>query len=545
MASLFGGSGADSQTNTTAPDWLLNYQQENFQIADQLADQPYTAYTGPRLAQQNDFQTAAITNVVNGMVDPFRSNLMNSAATGLQAAQNFQAPMIGGIPQVYGTSYNPTSAQAAMTGPMQGYTAQQAATAQAALPAAMQAARMQAATMQGATPSVAARTVSRAGTGDVAAERVNARMFPSFDINQYINPFTQAALNPALTEIGRQGQIQRNQNQARAAAAGAYGGSRHGVLDAEQQRNTAQLLADTETQGMYGAFDRATGLITNDANRDLTGQMANQGAALQAGIANQGNARALNIADTQFGSQADALNAQMAFERMRTESGYDQAARLANAGWEQGANQQNYQGGLQLGMFNAGEANRVGIANAGFGNEASRFTAGEQNRGTLQNSVNQQQTNLANADAYNLANRFGATQAQAAATTNAANWMTGATNNQDASLQAAQLGLNASLGMDDLALQDQALAQNDFRTLFGIGNYEQQQNQANLDLAYQDFLRQQGYPAQMLQLRMAPLGQGSMPSQTTTSTSGGGGTGVDLLGLSLYGAGLANRMGWI
>jgi hypothetical protein len=370
-------------------------------------------------------------------------------------------------------------------------------------------------------------------------------MFPEADINQYLNPYTQAALDPTLREITRQGEMQRNTNQGRMAKAGAYGGSRHGVLDAEQQRNTGQLYRDTEAQGMQRGFDTAAGLITTDFNRKLQGDMATQAARLQAGISNQGNARAMNLAEAELGSRADLANAQMGFERMRGDTAAENYARAQNAGWTQGANQQNYQGGLQLNLNNASEANRVGIANAGYGNTAAQFTAGEQNRGTIQNALNQQQSLLANQTATNTASQFGATQDQAAQTTNAGNFLRAGEANQTAGLQGARLGLDAATGMGQVANLDRAMDTADFQTLFGIGQWQQGMEQNNLDMGYQDFLRQQQHPERMLQLRLAAMGNGGFPTTTTKDTSGGGTNALDLAALGLTSMGLANQWKWI
>jgi len=54
---------------------------------------------------------------------------------------------------------------------------------------------------------------------------------------QYYNPFQQGVIDTTMAEMNRQGEIQQNRLDAQAAKAGAYGGSRHGLAEAEMYRN--------------------------------------------------------------------------------------------------------------------------------------------------------------------------------------------------------------------------------------------------------------------------------------------------------------------
>lgn len=98
-----------------------------------------------------------------------------------------------------------------------------------------------------------------------------------------------------------------------------------------------------------------------------------------------------------------------------------------------------------------------------------------------------------------------------------------------AAAQLAQQGFGqaAALGAQDIGLRQQAAA-----GLQGIGAQQQAMNQANLDLAYQDFLRQQNYPLQQLQILQQGLTQ--MPSGGTQQTT------QNLSGAQQFGQGLSN-----
>jgi hypothetical protein len=71
---------------------------------------------------------------------------------------------------------------------------------------------------------------------------------------------------------------------------------------------------------------------------------------------------------------------------------------------------------------------------------------------------------------------------------------------QDVAARQAQAAQLAGLGA-----QQQAIRQTQAQQLQGVGAQEQAQQQAQLDLAYQDFLRQQAYPLQQLNIRSQGL----------------------------------------
>jgi len=107
----------------------------------------------------------------------------------------------------------------------------------------------------------------------------------------------------------------------------------------------------------------------------------------------------------------------------------------------------------------------------------------------------QQQMNLANTDA---ANRFGlANQATA---------LQAALANQSAGLQGAQVNLAGSGLLGNLANQQQQQLLTGASAVTGVGAQQQAQQQAQLDAAYQEFMRQLAYPYQQQQTLNSALG---------------------------------------
>lgn len=82
-----------------------------------------------------------------------------------------------------------------------------------------------------------------------------------------------------------------------------------------------------------------------------------------------------------------------------------------------------------------------------------------------------------------------------------------------------QLGLQTGSQLSGLAQLQQSLAGRDAASLQAVGDTQQQQNQRNLDLAYQDFLEQRNYPRETTDwmssiIRGIPYDRSSTTSQT-------------------------------
>jgi hypothetical protein len=84
---------------------------------------------------------------------------------------------------------------------------------------------------------------------------------------QYMNPYLQAALDPQLRELTRQSDIQRGADAARLAKAGAFGGSRQAIMEAEGRRNLLEKQSDVLSQGYATAYDKAMAQFNADQAR--------------------------------------------------------------------------------------------------------------------------------------------------------------------------------------------------------------------------------------------------------------------------------------
>jgi hypothetical protein len=100
-------------------------------------------------------------------------------------------------------------------------------------------------------------------------------------VQSYMNPYLEAVLEPQRREATRQADIARNQMQGRMAQAGAYGGSRQAIMEAEAQRNLQTQLGDITGKGYLGAYEAAQKQRQADIDAGLRG-LAAQTAATQA-----------------------------------------------------------------------------------------------------------------------------------------------------------------------------------------------------------------------------------------------------------------------
>ena len=109
--------------------------------------------------------------------------------------------------------------------------------------------------------------------GDIATTAKGLTYTPttsSFDKTQaatYMNPYLESALKPQLEEARRQSQITQQANAAKMTQAGAFGGGRQAILDAETQRALGANLANITGTGYNTAFDKAMAQFNADQAR--------------------------------------------------------------------------------------------------------------------------------------------------------------------------------------------------------------------------------------------------------------------------------------
>lgn len=121
-----------------------------------------------------------------------------------------------------------------------------------------------------------------------------------FDISEYMNPYLTSALQPQIDNLRREAEISRLANAQRLTGAGAFGGSRQAIMDAELDRNLLRGISDTQAKGYADAYEKAVAQFnreqdaqrlaqdfTNKYGFDVLGTQSGAGAT-QRGILSEG-----------------------------------------------------------------------------------------------------------------------------------------------------------------------------------------------------------------------------------------------------------------
>lgn len=297
------------------------------------------------------------------------------------------------------------------------------------------------------------------------AEQVQTQNFGQPALNEYMNPYMQSVVDVQKREAQRASTMQAQQDQARAAQSGAFGGTRDALIRAERERNMGTQLNDIQSQGSNLAFQQAQQQFNADQARNMAAQQANQQAGLTVGQQN--------------------LAAKLGVQQLGTQTGAQMA--LANLSNQQQALGMNQQAALQAALANQ----QVGYNT------------------NLQNAQFQQGTNLSNQAALNAQRQFGAGQNLTAAQTAAQYGQSANQLNEQSRQYGAGLGLQGMqagmVGYGDLANAGQNIYNQQSNAL-GIqnafGGQQQQQVQNVLGQQYQDWIDQKNYPYKQLQWGM-------------------------------------------
>lgn len=134
------------------------------------------------------------------------------------------------------------------------------------------------------------------------------------DLQQYQNPYQQHVIDNTLGDMNRARQMTMNDVGASASAANAFGGSRHGLVESETNRNFADQAGNMSAQLNQAGYNNAQGAAQFDINNSMQAQGMRQNAASSlAGMSGQafGMGQQINDNMMQAGSQQQALQQQL------------------------------------------------------------------------------------------------------------------------------------------------------------------------------------------------------------------------------------------
>ena len=449
-----GGNPASREVKTDLPDWAKPYYERALGRVEASSLTPYQQYSGDRLANAADYGNI-------GRAQDIVSNL--GGVPGLGAAQDYsqyamdQSKALG--------NYTPTQATAAQFSPYAGYQAGSAAP-------------------YSGFQAGAANPYNQFQQSQFSEYNYDpSRQFSGQEVQNYMNPYMQNVVDQqsksAITNFNRQ-------NASRAAQgvqAGAFGGSRQGVVQGMAEEGLMGQLDQIQRKGLSDAYGQAQGAF----QADRSAQVANE----------QARAAEASRVQAAGGSEAARVQQAQAAEMARTQGiGIDEASRIQQAQAGELARTQ----GISL-----DEASRIQAGQAGEQSRVQAANAAEMARVQQQNEA---------------ANQFGAGQGIAA-------------------LGAGAAGAQALAGYGQLGRE--ADIQN-AQLLETVGRSQQQEGQQGLDIQYQDYLTKQGFTQNQIgqlsnMLQGLPIQNSGVTNTVGTPATPGFGQqmlGAGLGGLSLY-----------
>lgn len=230
----------------------------------------------------------------------------------------------------------------------------------------------------------------------VSSPGMEAAQTTQTDIERFYNPYTTEVIDQSMADIERNRLMQANQAAAQAQAAGAFGGSRGALMEAEIARNALEQQARTGGQLRQQGFTTAAQLAQQDVGRRQQAGQLNAQQALQAALANQATGLQAGMANQQTGLQASLANqaainaARSGFRQQELQANLaNQAAGLQGAGMDLQAALANQSAGLQgAGMRLGAGTQLANLGNLGF-TQAQSALQGMQQQGLLQQMLQQ------------------------------------------------------------------------------------------------------------------------------------------------------------
>ena len=150
-------------------------------------------------------------------------------------------------------------------------------------------------------------------------------------VSDYMSPYTSGVTDIAAREARRQADISRNAEQGRLSQAGAYGGSRQAIMEAERQRNLGTQIEDIGTKGLQSAYDRAVAQRQQEATLGLEAQKSGeQSRQFGANYGLQGLDKQIAAAQTLGSLGGQEQQAQTGLSRLQLEAGETQQKQAQN-----------------------------------------------------------------------------------------------------------------------------------------------------------------------------------------------------------------------
>lgn len=281
------------------PEQLAPYAETLMGRAEALMDVPYLQYQGERFAQFTPLQQQAFTGAQAMLPAPQLADASAVAGTAAQRALGYAGYQPGQFQNFYQapSQYTPTAFAAP-------------------------------------------------GMGGESFREATARQ-------GYMSPYMQDVVDIEKREAQRQADIAGTARGQRYARAGAFGGARQAIENAEAQRNLATQMGDIQSRGLQAAYQQAMAQFNQEQQQRMTAQQAAE-QSRQFGYGQQmagaGMGAQYGQAAAQLGEQSRQYGAGLGLQGLQTAmQGASQLGQLGQTqfGQELAANQLQAQYGQQ------------------------------------------------------------------------------------------------------------------------------------------------------------------------------------------------------
>lgn len=191
-------------------------------------------------------------------------------------------------------------------------------------------------------------------------------------MGNYQNPYQQQVIDRTAADMNRNLDMQQNQTGAAASAAGAFGGARHGLVEAENMAQTNRAIGDMAANYNSQGFNTAAGLAGQDIGNQMTVAGQNQNAMNQAG---------------QFGANAQNNVNQYNAANRQQQYGANQNAQNTSRQYNAGATNANMNNMFNNNISAAGQLGNLASNSFSMGNQISQ---NQMNSGTMAQQLQQQ-----------------------------------------------------------------------------------------------------------------------------------------------------------
>lgn len=155
---------------------------------------------------------------------------------------------------------------------------------------------------QAAAQAVLGAGMTTANEMMTAPAAIQAGQLATTNYAPYMNPYTQQVIDAQAQDVLRNAQLGLNNLGAQAQAARAFGGSRHGIAEAELGRGVADILGQQSAQLRSQAFQNAQQAALSDIGNRFAADQFNVNTALAGSQNRQAAAQQLaNIGNLGFG----------------------------------------------------------------------------------------------------------------------------------------------------------------------------------------------------------------------------------------------------